>query len=89
MSIRPKRLMQASTDCSISEGTLILTCKEAKAGLILKKLARKGIPASVVGEVIPESRGIILVENGKERTLEHPRVDPFWPAFAKALAGKS
>jgi hydrogenase maturation factor len=71
---------------AISEGTLILTCKEAKADLILKKLARKGIPASIVGEVIPESRGIILVEKGKERSLEHPRVDPFWPAFAKAMA---
>jgi hydrogenase expression/formation protein HypE len=71
---------------AISEGTLILTCKEAKADLILKKLARKGIPASVVGEVIPEARGIVLVEKGRERPLEHPRVDPFWPAFAKALA---
>ncbi len=74
---------------SISEGTLILTCKPAKANLILKKLQRKGIPASIVGEVIPESHGIILVEQGKERALEHPRVDPFWPAFAKALAAKS
>ncbi|OGD21672.1 MAG: AIR synthase [Candidatus Aminicenantes bacterium RBG_16_63_16] len=71
---------------AISEGTLIITCKEAKVGLILKKLARKGIPASIVGEVIPEARGIVLVEKGKERPLEHPRVDPFWPAFAKALA---
>jgi hypothetical protein len=26
------------------------------------------------------------VEEGKERPLEHPRVDPFWPAFARALA---
>jgi hydrogenase maturation factor len=70
---------------SISEGTLILTCKEKKAGLLLKKLAQKKIPASIVGEVIPESRGIILAEGGKERPLEHPRVDPFWPAFARAL----
>jgi hydrogenase expression/formation protein HypE len=71
---------------SISEGTLIITCKADKADLILQKLERKGIPASIVGEVIPESRGIILVEKGRERALEHPRVDPFWPAFARALA---
>jgi len=71
---------------AISEGTLIITCKERKADLILKKLARKGIPATVVGEIIPEARGIILVEQGRERPLEHPRVDPFWPAFARALA---
>jgi hydrogenase expression/formation protein HypE len=70
---------------SISEGTLIITCKEKKAGLLLKKLAQKNIPASVVGEVVSEGKGIILAEGGKERPLEHPRVDPFWPAFARAL----
>jgi hydrogenase expression/formation protein HypE len=71
---------------SISEGTLIITCKERKADLLLRRLAQKKIPASVVGEVIPENRGIILAEGRKERPLEHPRVDPFWPAFARALA---
>jgi hydrogenase expression/formation protein HypE len=71
---------------SISEGTLIITCKEHKTDLLLKRLAQKKIPASVVGEIIPESKGIILAEGGKERPLEHPRVDPFWPAFARALA---
>jgi hydrogenase expression/formation protein HypE len=70
---------------SISEGTLIITCKEKKVDLLLKKLAQKKIPASVVGEVIPQSKGIVLVEAGRERPLEHPRVDPFWPAFARAL----
>jgi hydrogenase expression/formation protein HypE len=70
---------------SISEGTLIITCKEKKVERLLKKLAQKSIAASVVGEVIPESRGIILVEKGRERRLEHPRVDPFWPAFARAI----
>ncbi len=73
---------------SISEGTLIITCKEKKVDLLLNKLARKKITASVVGEVIPQSKGIILVEKGRERPLEHPRVDPFWPAFARALEGK-
>jgi hydrogenase expression/formation protein HypE len=70
---------------SISEGTLIITCREKKVDLLLKKLAGKNIPASVVGEVITESKGIILVDEGKERPLDHPRVDPFWPAFARAL----
>lgn len=70
---------------SISEGTLIITCKEKKVEPLLKRLAQKKIPASVVGEVIPESKGIILVEKGREKPLDHPRVDPFWPAFARAI----
>jgi hydrogenase maturation factor len=73
---------------SISEGTLIITCKKNKVDFLLKKLAGKNIPASVVGEIIPQSKGIILVESGKEKPLEHPRVDPFWPAFARALADR-
>ena len=70
---------------SISEGTLLITCKERKVDLLLKKLSQKKIPASVVGEIIPESKGIILVEQSREKHLEHPRVDPFWQAFAKAI----
>ena len=70
---------------SISEGTLIITCKGKKVERLLRKLAQKSIAASVVGEVIAESKGIILVEDGKEKPLEHPRVDPFWPAFARAI----
>lgn len=70
---------------SISEGTLIITCKEHKVETILGKLKQKEIAATLVGEVIPEEKGIVLVENNKEKNLEHPRVDPFWSAFAKAL----
>lgn len=70
---------------SISEGTLIITCKENKAEKILQKLKEKEIEATLVGEVIPEEKGIILVDNNKEKSLEHPKVDPFWGAFAKAL----
>jgi hydrogenase maturation factor len=73
---------------SISEGTLIITCRPGRVDRLLKKLAQKSIPASVVGEIIPRSRGIVLVEGAKERPLEHPRVDPFWPAFARALREK-
>jgi hydrogenase expression/formation protein HypE len=70
---------------SISEGSLILTCKEKKAPEILKALERKGIPATVVGEVIEEKFGILLSEGSRERPLDHPRIDPFWPAFGRAL----
>ena len=48
-------------------------------------LADKGIRASIVGELIPKEKGMMLVEKGRERPLEHPRVDPFWKAFYEAL----
>jgi len=70
---------------SISEGTLLLTCRPEKASAVIDRLADAGISASRVGEVTPANQGIRLVENGRERELDHPRVDPFWNAFAQAL----
>ncbi len=70
---------------SISEGTLIIACKEHKATDIMKALERKGIKSSIVGELTPPEKGMVLVEKGRERKLEHPIVDPFWRAFYGAL----
>jgi hydrogenase expression/formation protein HypE len=70
---------------SISEGTLILACKAPKAPEVIKKLTAKGIKASIVGELVSKEKGMILVEKGKEKKLEHPIVDPFWNAFYGAL----
>ncbi len=69
---------------SISEGTLIITCRPEKADEVVGRLQAKGIPASSVGEVVPRSEGMNLFEGGVKRELVHPRVDPFWQAFGKA-----
>jgi hydrogenase expression/formation protein HypE len=66
---------------SISEGTLIITCREHKAAVIVKALEKKSIKSSVVGELTKKEKGMVLVEKGKEKKLEHPIVDPFWRAF--------
>jgi hydrogenase expression/formation protein HypE len=71
---------------SISEGTLIITCREDKAQEVVQALSRKHIASSVVGELTQPGGGVSLVEGGKERALEHPVVDPFWRAFYDALA---
>jgi hydrogenase expression/formation protein HypE len=70
---------------SISEGTLIIACRERKAEKVVKALARKGIKSSIVGELVDPKQGMILVEKGREKKLEHPVVDPFWQAFYSAL----
>ena len=70
---------------SISEGTLVIACREHKAQEIVAALSRKGISSSIVGELMNPKYGMILVEEGKEKKLEHPGVDPFWAAFYRAL----
>jgi hydrogenase maturation factor len=80
------RLFAIDPFTSISEGTLVLTCRRHRTAEVLARLAAKGIVAAVIGETRPEADGITLVEDGRERPLEHPRVDPFWAAFGKAMA---
>jgi hydrogenase expression/formation protein HypE len=70
---------------SISEGTLIIACKAHKAQDVVSALGEKGIRASIVGELTPPGKEMILVEGGQEKKLEHPIVDPFWRAFYDAL----
>jgi len=71
---------------SISEGTLIISCREHKAAAVVNALAKKGIISSIVGELTSAEKGMVLVESGREKKLEHPIVDPFWNAFYQALA---
>lgn len=70
---------------SISEGTLIITCREKKAEKVMEVLLENKIKASIVGELIDSKFGMLLVESGKEKKLEHPKIDPFWNAFYDAL----
>jgi len=70
---------------SISEGTLIITCREYKAQEVVEALSQREINSSIVGELTEKERSMVLVEGGKEKKLEHPIVDPFWRAFYDAL----
>jgi hydrogenase maturation factor len=71
---------------SISEGTLIVTCRPHKAQEVVRRLGDKGIPATMVGEIVEQQRGMRFFEKGISHELVHPRVDPFWAAFGKAAS---
>jgi hydrogenase maturation factor len=68
---------------SISEGTLIIMCRPNKAMRVLDVLRRRHTPCALIGTVTRE--GMVLVEHGRETKLEHPVVDPFWPAYFDAI----
>jgi hydrogenase maturation factor len=71
---------------SISEGTLILACRPHKAGEVIRRLGDRGIPASMVGEIVDPRQGMRYFEHGASHELIHPKVDPFWAAFGKAAS---
>ena len=70
---------------AISEGTLIITCREHKAQEVVEALSLRGISSATVGELTEMEKGMVLVEGGREKELKHPIVDPFWRAFYDAL----
>lgn len=74
---------------SISEGTLIATCRPHRVKELLSRLEDKGIPASIVGELTDAREGLHYFEGGRKHALRHPRVDPFWAAFGRAASGES
>jgi len=79
------RLFNIDPYSSISEGTLIITCREPRANAVVKALADAGIKSSICGEMIPRERGMILLDGESEKKLTHPIVDPFWKAFYNSL----
>ncbi len=74
---------------SISEGTLIISCRPHKADDVVKALAEKDIRSSIAGELTGPEKGMVLVEDGEKKELVHPIVDPFWNAFYGALEKNS
>jgi len=73
---------------SISEGTLLATANPRKAKFIVAALEKAGIPASIVGEVTVQSKGMRILDGDKNYELKHPKVDPFWGKFAQYLKKK-
>ena len=70
---------------SISEGTLLATANHKKAKFIVAALLDEGIPASIVGEVTAQSKGMRILDAHRSMELHHPRIDPFWGKFQECL----
>jgi len=64
--------------CAISEGTLIVMVDKKEADELVGTFKKKGISSSICGEVVPKNQELKIKSGGKERTLEHPKVDPYW-----------
>ena len=48
-------------------------------------LSDKNIKAVAIGVIVPKEKGMVLVDNGVEKKLTHPEIDPFWSAFAREV----
>lgn len=69
---------------SISEGTLLIACRNHKADSLIKLLLKAGIKSSIVGEFTSRKKGIIMIEKDRKVELKHPIIDPFWKVLYTA-----
>jgi len=71
---------------AIAEGSLLITSGAGSAGQIIARLAKIGIPASVIGKVTDDPAiRVMKRSDGTEVPLRVPAQDPFWPVFFEGI----
>lgn len=75
---RTAELFNFNPFCAISEGTLIAIVDKNAADELVAAFKHNAILSGVAGEVTAREQGIKIVSGGKERILDHPKVDPYW-----------
>ncbi|MBN2057255.1 MAG: AIR synthase family protein [Candidatus Saganbacteria bacterium] len=73
--------------CAISEGTLLAVVDPLEADELSRAFKRQGILSAVVGEVVDKQQGLEIICQEGKRTLEHPKVDPYWTIAAELAKG--
>jgi hydrogenase maturation factor len=54
---------------TIASGSLLMTLTPADASIVIHALAREGIDSHYIGQVVPQTQGVRLVEGNTERPL--------------------
>ncbi len=70
----------------ISSGSLLIAARKDKVEIIMERLSKHSIAASVIGDVTkPTSGRIIISKTGKKKNLIRPVSDHLWVALAKSF----
>jgi hydrogenase maturation factor len=70
---------------TISEGTLLITCRPNSSGRVLDRLAAKGIEAFKIGRVEKGNSKLRISGDGPTRTYVPPKFDPYWEVYARGV----
>jgi hydrogenase maturation factor len=77
------RLFDIDPLFSLSEGSLVLTCKPTKTGKVIRRLKEARIDSNVVGQ-LTKSRQVWEVSRKGRSRIRYPKFDPYWKAYWKA-----
>jgi hydrogenase maturation factor len=80
------RLFHIDPLTSLSEGSLVITCRPERTEKLLGKLRAAEIKASLVGRLTKTQRYLGLDSSGATQPIHYPRSDPYWKAYWKAVS---
>jgi hydrogenase maturation factor len=66
---------------SLSEGTLVITCRPHKTPRVLDKLRLNGISSQVVGCLTSKSSVVHAKTGDRVFRVKYPKSDPYWKAY--------
>ena len=69
--------------CAISEGTLLAIVDKNETDKLIAAFNKNRILSAIAGEVVDSKKGMKIRNDNGERTLEHPKVDPYWKLAAE------
>ncbi len=71
---------------SLSEGTLLITCKSTSAQDVIERLRKKNVDGFVIGSVVKGDRGLWIREKRLLQRFTRPREDPYWRAYSQGIS---
>jgi hydrogenase expression/formation protein HypE len=79
------KLFQINPLTSLSEGSLLISCKPDRTTRLLNRLKSEGIRSHVIGRLTP-TVGLAYGTSRRGRIrLEYPTSDPYWAAYWRAV----
>jgi len=69
---------------SLSEGSLLISCKSNRTDAVLRALSLVGVKARMVGRMKPRTFGHRAIQHNRSLRLRYPKADPYWKAYWNA-----
>jgi len=69
----------------VGAGSMIMAVADGREDALITHLKDHSIPATVVGELVPQEEGMMLIEGGREKEFSFDGRDPYWNAFFNAM----
>jgi hydrogenase maturation factor len=79
------KLFRMDPITSLSEGSLIISCKPNRTNSVLNRLHSKQIDSTVVGRLTKNEGRAFGTTRGRRMRLHYPKSDPYWKAYWRAV----